>query len=163
MQLRYFKAPAGKLTAHGKQPHKWLENITLPEEIPYPSDQMVVFDSPDQKFDVVLRAGELPIIVVNPDGNEIFFTNRFFHQGWNMESDWLEKIQYGILRNLLNDLNVEVRVSGESKSRVKTAPWYGSYGLSGHLAWNFMDHEIQIDLSSGKKLTIPSRGWTVVK
>lgn len=134
MRLRYFKAPAGKLTAHGQQPHKWLENISLPEETPYPSDQMVVFDSPDQKFDVVLRAGELPIIVVNPDGNEIFVTNRFFHQGWNMESDWLEKIQYGILRNLFNDLNLEVRLSGESKSRVKSAPWYGSCGLSGHIA-----------------------------
>jgi hypothetical protein len=161
-KIHYFMAPEGKLNAASQERHRWLKTIDFSSEHLYPSDQMCAFSPIDSDCRVVLKVGSQPVILEKENGNQIFITNRFFHNGWNMGPDWLEKIQYTFLRNLFSDSGVDVRVASDSRCRVKTAPWYGSYGLSGYVAWNFTENDIDIVLDNGRKLTIPRIGWTLV-
>ncbi|AQQ70331.1 hypothetical protein SMSP2_00676 [Limihaloglobus sulfuriphilus] len=158
--LDYFKAPAGQLAAETPS-HRWLAGIDLSSNPDYPADQMFAFSPMAASYEVVLKVGSNPVLIENTSGNEIFITNRFFHNGWNLPSNWLETIQYQFLKNVLSDLGVEIPVESGQQVRVQSGNSFGSYGINGNVAWNATGSDVTITLVGGKTLTIPGYGWTL--
>lgn len=159
-QLRYMLAPAGSLTADSKAP--LMQGINVPSDKTYPTDQTVVFDPLPKGSRVLMRVGDTPAIVTMENGRVVHITNRMFNQAYKLEDDWAEKASYAFLRNLAQSSGVNVKVKGDALARVNEGFPYGSYGITGCIAWNKTGRDLKLTLTSGKEITIPAYGWTKV-
>jgi hypothetical protein len=158
VNIKYFKADASPLNVAS---HPWMDGISLPDETMYPADQMFAFESTPQKFKTLLQTQDYPIIFATPDGKTTYIANRLLNHAWHCDSDWLEKLAYQFLRNYLADAGVAIRVQTPPLVRVNTNRFFGSYGLTGNIAWNATASELTLKLTNGKTVTIPKFGWTV--
>lgn len=159
-RLRYGRVPAGPLRITSK--HPLMKGVAFPAGKSYPADQTVTFDPLPPGAEVLMSVGRTPAIVALERGRVIHVANRFFNHAYRAEEDWLEKGAFAFLRNLLLASGVKVRVKGEQLARVKESAPYGSYGLTGRIAWNATGRDLTLRLTDGGKITVPPFGWAKV-
>jgi len=96
------------------------------------------------------------------NGRVAHVSNRAFSHAWHSETDWLEKGMFHFLKNLIEDSGIDVRVKTPPLVRANAGPVYGSYGISGYIAWNTTGKDLCIELTNGEKIVIPKFGWAIV-
>jgi hypothetical protein len=158
--LHYGKIPSGSLIPESQ--HPLMAGITVPGDVKYPSDQMVTYEPEPSPSEIAARVGGHPAIVTRKGGRVVHVTNRLFCHAYHAEEKWMEEFSYTFLRNLLEDCQVAIRTEGPPAARVKGGSIYGSYGLSGSLAWNSLDRDVTVKLTDGREITIPRCGWVGV-
>jgi len=138
-----------------------LKGIEVPPGLDYPADQAVIFDPLPKDARVLMRVGSSPLLFTRREGREVFFTRRFFCQAWYSEDARLEKIAFRLLRNFLQHYGVEIRVVSPQLARVKacTPALYGSYGVTGPIAWNATSEPLVLKLNTGAQVAVPAYGW----
>lgn len=155
-KLRYGLFPAGKLSAIGR------DRLTrgVADHTEYPADQAATFDPLPRDAKVLLKVGETPVLITREDGRVIHVANRFFNHAYHAKDDSLEKIAFALLKNVVTASGARIRVSTGQLARVKESSVYGSYGVTGPIAWNATQRDLTITLASGRTITIPRCGWT---
>ena len=139
-----------------------MTKVSFPENKDYPSDQMFIIEEMPGNSDVLATVNNLPVIFTIDKGKSVFVANRAFSHGWEMEDEWLENGMYMFLRNLLRSSHVNVPVISMPQVRANKSSKYGSYGISGNIAWNTTGIAITIEFDTGKKIVIPEYGWIEV-
>ena len=157
-RIDYLKNASSIITANFG--NELMQDVDFPEEKNYPADQMFLFHHMPPKAEILATVNKLPAIFSMNEGRSVFVANRAFCQGWEMEEDWLEKSMFIFLKNLLKLNNVTIQVSSLPQARANLSHIYGSYGVSGNIAWNTTGKQIKIELTSGRSVTIPPFGWT---
>jgi hypothetical protein len=163
-RIDYFKNPAGKLETNPAAP--LMKDVAFPGE--YPADQMFAFEKMPEDAQVLATVSGKPVIFTRNGGKVIHVANRAFLQAWHSETGDLEKGMFQFLKNVLSDSGVEIRVASPAQARSSaqagrdTFSSYGSYGVSGYIAWNATEKPIEITMANGEKVTIPGFGWTKV-
>jgi hypothetical protein len=159
LELHYALAPAGPLSIV-KGP--LTKGIEIDPKLVYPADQMVTFEPLPKDTRVLMKVGDAPMVLWRCKGRVIHVTNRFFNHAYSAKDDTLEKIAFAFLRNLVIDSGVKVRATGPALVRVKEGFPYGSYGITGCIAWNTTGSDLTLPLVGGKSVTIPRYGWAKV-
>jgi hypothetical protein len=137
-----------------------MKGVVFPKDRRYPSDQMLVMHQLPKDAQILASVNGRPMLFSINGGKALFVTNRAFSHGWELQEDWLENGMFAFLKNLLVSCEVNVPVSSPPQSRANGSPNYGSYGVSGNIAWNTTGEPIRIELTSGKEIVIPKYGWT---
>jgi len=161
-RLFYRRAPAGKLTVANPN-SALMAGVEFEAGREYPSDQIVIFQLLGAGTKVLVKLGEYPVMFTAEGGRVVHLANRYFHQAWRADSAWLEDAGFHFLRNLLLDCGVKIRVAGSALCRVKQGWPYGSYGLTGYVAWNDTGRALMLRLSDGRAVRVPAHGWTLVE
>jgi hypothetical protein len=156
LELRYSLAPAGPLTVAKSS---LLKGIEIDPKLVYPADQSVTFDPLPKDARVLMKVGDTPMIVWRSKGHVIHVTNRFFNCAYKSDTDALETIAFAFLKNLVIDSGVTVRVDGPALVRVKEGFPYGSYGITGSIAWNTTGSDLTLHIAGGQPVTIPAYRW----
>ncbi len=159
LRLRYGRARGGALTATGEGP-SWMAGV-LATPVNYPEDQVVRYAERPAGAVVVARVGETPFLLATEDVRRAWLPNRFFNHAWNAGDAALEEVAYRLLRNLLEDAGVMVRVVTPPLCRVKEGFPFGPYGVTGYVAWNSLGKALTLSLADGGTFTVPAHGWTL--
>ncbi len=160
-KIIYKKLPAGKLEIETPA-HEWLKDISIPDTQTYPCDQYFIFDPMPKDARTLLTLAGTPVIISTQDGQRTYITNRLLNHAWQSDSPWLENLLYAFLRNYLEDAGVRINITTPPLARVNLSRFYGSYGLSGNIAWNTLDRDLEIQTADGKTVTVPAFNWTLV-
>ena len=155
--LRYNMAPVGQIKITKENP--LMKEVVFAADKIYPADQTVTFDPLPPDAEVLMWIGDTPAIITMKGGRVIHVTNRFFIHAYREDDDWLEKGAFTFLRNLVLSSGANVRVGNSALARVKEGFPYGSYGITGRIAWNTTGRELTLRLSNGRSITIPRFGW----
>jgi hypothetical protein len=115
-----------------------------------------------EDFDPILKVGDNPVIITGCDDSEIYITNHLLNNAWHLQSDWLEEVLFGFFKNYLNYCGARVRVNTRQLVRVKENRFYGSYGLTGNIAWNATENDLRIEINNYGDVLIPSCGWVEI-
>jgi hypothetical protein len=158
---RYLPAEGGPVVVEFPE-HPWMAGVAFDASHPYPADQMVVFDPLPADAEVLLSVGGRPVLFATEGGRVVHAANRMFNHAWRADDDRFERPMSLFLRNLLADSGVTLRVTSPPAARVKEGFPYGSYGLTGPIAWNATATPVDITLADGRSVTIPPNGWTEV-
>jgi len=167
-ELVYFKNPESEIKVDKKSP--LMKNLKIPENKKYVTDQMFAFKNLPKDSKILAKIGKAPFIFTRENGKIIHVANRAFAFAWTEKTDWLEKGMFTFLKNILKESGVNIRVKSPAQARANLSYVYGSYGVSGNMAWNMTDKDIEIEMSNGtsgakcaNKVTIPKHGWTKIK
>jgi hypothetical protein len=159
LKLRYALAPSAPLSVAKAS---LTQGVKIAPKLTYPADQMMTFDPMPENANVLMKVGNAPVIFTRLKGRVIHVTNRFFNHAYAAQDGSLENIAFALLRNLMIDSGVTVLVDGPAPVRVKEGTPYGSYGVTGSIAWNKTGAAVKLRLVSGQSVTIPRYGWTRV-
>ena len=160
-ELVYFQNPESKIIADKKSP--LIKNVNFPKDKKYVADQFFAFKNMPKNSKIIAKAGKAPFIFSRENGKIIHVANRAFAFAWTEKSDWLEKCMFAFLKNVLEESGVNIRVKSPAQARSNLSYVYGSYGISGNLAWNMTDKDLKIEMADGNKVTIPKHGWTKMR
>ncbi len=158
--LKYQIIPSGKLEIIAR--HSLTKNVTFLADRDYPRDQAVLFNPLPEDAKVFLKVGDVPVAFTCEKDRVIHINNRLFCQAWESPDDALEQAAFKLLRNIVEESGATVRILDHSLARVKESPLYGSYGLSGIIAWNTTGRDLTLHLNTGKAIDVPAYGWTSV-
>ena len=153
--LKYFLNQSGEIKVNTAE--KLMKDVDFGNNI-YPADQMFKFEKLPSSSIVLASINDNPIIL-QYDKKNIFITNRVFSQAWNANDSWLENNLYNFLRNLLIKCKAEVKVISSPQMRANKFYEYGTYGITGNIAWNNANNEVELILKNSKKIIIPANGW----
>jgi len=159
-RIDYLKSPKGRIETDST--HPWMKGLNFDEDHRYPADQMFVFEQLPPNSKIIAKVADSPIIIETDNGKAIYVANRAFLHAWHSKTGWLEKNMFTFLKNLLRDSGVDIRVNSPMLIRANHGPLYGSYGVSGYVAWNTTGNDLKIELSNGQEIVIPQFGWTLV-
>ncbi len=164
-KIRYFKNGGGKVEITPSAP--LMKDVEFATD--YPADQMFVLEKMPEGSEILAQVGGQPVIFTRNGGKAIHVSNRAFLHAWHSGNDSIEKGMFQFLENVLVDSGVEIRVKSPMQARASSRAGrdssgvYGSYGVSGYVAWNATGNPIEITMADGQKITIPKFGWTKVK
>ncbi|MEN8248855.1 MAG: hypothetical protein ABFS32_07975 [Bacteroidota bacterium] len=153
-KILYLKNNHGKIEVNADA--TLMRGVDFGESI-YPSDQMFKFENSDGT-EVLASVNDVPVIFTRGE-KSIHLANHAFNHAWNMEEDWLEKGMFTFLKNLMHESDVEVPIVSGPQARANLSYQYGSYGITGSIAWNTTGEDIVIKTTDGPKVTIPKYGW----
>jgi len=162
--ISYFKNDAGRVET--KSSSSLMKGVEFQND--YPADQMFAFEKTPKGAKVLASVNEKPVIFTLRNGKSIHVANRSFVQAWHADNDDIEKGMFEFLKNVLADSGVAIRVKSPMQVRASAKACrdasgnYGSYGVSGHIAWNATGSPIQIVMMDGQEIMIPAYGWTRV-
>ena len=139
-----------------------MKDVNFPKNKKYVADQMFAFRKTPENSKVIAKIGKYPFVFTRENGKIIHVANRAFAFAWTEKTDWLEKQMFNFLKNVLIESGVNIRVTSPAQARSNLSYVFGSYGVSGNMAWNTTDKDIKIEMSNGKKVIIPKHGWTVI-
>jgi len=159
-KLNYIKNREGKVEVDAK--HPLMKGVQFGEGQKYPADQMFAFEKLPAGSKVIAKVANVPMIITRKSGRAVHVANRAFLHAWHSKEGWVEEGMFTFLKNLLKDSGVNIRVKTPPLARGNAGPTYGSYGVSGYVAWNATGNELEIELTGGEKITIPKFGWTLV-
>ncbi len=159
--MEYIKNKNGRIEVSAQS--ELMKRVTFPEDEDYPSDQMFLIKEMPGNADVLATVNNLPVIFTIDNGKSVFVANRAFSHAWDMEQDWLENGMFLFLKNLLISSHVNVPVVSMPQARANKSNKYGSYGVSGNIAWNTTGSKITLELETGKKIVIPEYAWVEVE
>jgi len=159
-EIIYFSNPKNKIIINKKNP--LMKNVTFSESKKYPTDQMFTFKKFPKEAKTLAKVGDFPIIFTTGNGKNIFVANRAFATAWAEKTDWLEKGLFRFLKNVLKVSGVKIRVDSPPQARANASYVFGSYGVTGNMAWNATDKDIKLEMPNREKITVPKHGWTVV-
>jgi len=159
-EIIYFKNPENKIRVNKKNP--LMKDVIFPKNKKYVADQTFAFRKTLEKSKVIAKIGKYPFVFTRENGKIIHVANRAFAFAWTEKTDWLEKQMFNFLKNVLKESDVNIRVTSPAQARSNLSYVFGSYGVSGNMAWNTTDKDIKIEMSNGKKVIIPKHGWTVI-
>lgn len=159
--VHYLRQPAARLRRTST--HALIASLAPFDGVTYPADQMIVLSPQPRAADVLMTVGDRPLLITSDNGRVIHITNRLFLHAYASPDDTLERLAFRLLRNILQHAGVDVRVAGSPEQRVNVGHKpYGSYGITGNVAWNSTPKAITLDLTNGELVTIPPHGWTLV-
>ncbi|MEN8255705.1 MAG: hypothetical protein ABFR33_09575 [Verrucomicrobiota bacterium] len=164
-KISYFKNKAGIMKA--KPSTLLMKGVEFKSD--YPADQMFAFEKMPEDSKVLATVNGKPAIFTRNGGKAIHVANRAFLHAWHSGNADIEKGMFQFLKNILVGSGVTIRVAspmqvrGSAKADRDTFCSYGSYGISGHIAWNATGSPIQITMADGQEITIPKYGWTKVE
>ncbi|RLD11678.1 MAG: hypothetical protein DRI44_03075 [Chlamydiae bacterium] len=159
-RIKYFKNNSGKIKINRK--NAMMKNVDFPKEKNYPGDQMFTVSKYPANSVCLARVNGKPVIFTTNNGREIFVANRAFAFAWTEKNDWLEKGMFQFLKNVLKNSGVKIRVESLPQVRANLSYAFGSYGVTGNLAWNTTDKDIRMKMSNGRKIIIPKHGWAII-
>jgi len=164
-KISYFKNIGGKMEPNPSAP--LMKGVEFNNT--YPADQMFAFEKMPEDSKVLADVDGKPVIFTRNDGKVIHVANRAFLHAWHSGNADIEKGMFLFLKNVLVDSGVTIRVKSlmqvraSAKTDRNTSGNYGSYGVSGHIAWNATGSPIRITMTDGQEITIPKYGWTKVE
>jgi len=164
-KISYFKNIGGKMEPNPSAP--LMKGVEFKNE--YPADQMFAFEEMPDGGKVLADVDGKPVIFTRNDGKVIHVANRAFLHAWHSGNADIEEGMFLFLKNVLVDSGVTIRVKSlmqvraSAKTDRNTSGNYGSYGVSGHIAWNATGSPIRITMTDGQEVTIPKFGWTKVE
>ncbi len=156
--ISYFKNRENQIKVNSKS--KLMNGVDFGEFI-YPADQMFRFNKMPKDAEIFASINGEPILF-KTDEKTIHMANRAFSQAWVLEDDWLENALFTFLKNLMENNGVEIKVISSPQTRANKSYEYGSYGLTGNIAWNTTGEDIKIQLADGSEKIIPQYGWIKV-
>jgi hypothetical protein len=122
---------------------------------------MFKFETLSEKTEILASINEIPMLFKTDDRN-LFLANHAFNQAWDSKDAWLENAMFTFLKNLMLASDVEIKVASLPQERANKKYEYGSYGVTGDIAWNMTENDIEIKLTNGVNVTIPKFGWVKI-
>lgn len=157
-EINYFKNGAGKIKIN--RSHPFMKGVKF--ECEYPADQMFAMKKMPKGSKVLAKVDGKPVIFTRKNDKFIHVANRAFLHAWHSKTNDIEIGMFDFLKNILLESGVNIRVASPAQVRGKIGPTYGSYGVSGRVAWNATGEEIKIAMTDGQQVTIPKFGWVKV-
>ena len=164
-KIKYFKNGAGKVETNPSAP--LMKGVEFNNE--YPADQMFTFEKMPKDSEVLANVDDKPVIFTRNNGKAIHVANRIFLHAWHSGNDSIEQGMFQFLKNVLVDSGVEIRIKSPMQIRASAKAGrdrfgnYGSYGVSGCIAWNATGSPVQITMLDGQEIRIPKYGWIKVE
>ena len=155
----YFKNKEGKIKVSLES--ELMEGVSFGDNI-YPADQMFKFEILPDGTEVLAKLNDVPMLF-KTDKKTIYLANHAFNHAWETKTPWLENGMFTFLKNLMQQNNVDIKVISEPQTRANRSYEYGSYGITGNIAWNKTPEDIIVELAGGKKVIIPKFAWVNIK
>jgi len=156
--IKYFKNAEGKIVIDKK--NDLMKGVDFGNNI-YPADQMFKFETLSENTKILASINDVPMIF-KTDDKTIHLANHAFNNAWQEKEAWLENGMFVFLKNLMQANNVEIKVVSSPQERANKRYEYGSYGVTGNIAWNMTENNINIKLTNGDKVIIPKFGWVKI-
>ena len=67
------------------------------------------------------------------------------------------------IESAMRMMGVNIPVKSPDQARSNLSYVFGSYGVTGNMAWNTTNKDIKIEMANGEKVVIPKHGWTTVR